>query len=182
LACSRTRASPPRALPPSHWRNVLTRQPPSLSRAHSLLAVWPRLSAVSSSSRHPFIAVTSGHRLPPLLRLLAAQGSLAPLRPPPPLTSVLAGTASPWCPLGGAVRHLWPALCSSPEPRSSTAPFPRAPIKGPPRAPPSPHQPRPSFPSLVRAQFVEAPPPSSSSPVSRPSLLPAPLLIHQAIA
>jgi hypothetical protein len=94
---------------------------PSLGRSLPL-AVWPRLSAVSSSSRRPFTAVTSGHRLRPLLRLLAAQGSLAPLRPPLPLTSVLAGTAPPWCPLGGAVRHLWAALCSSPEPKSSTAP------------------------------------------------------------
>jgi hypothetical protein len=46
-------------------------------------------------------------------------------------------------------------LCSSPEPRSSNAPFPRAPIKGLPRAPSSPHQPRPSLSSLVQAQFAE---------------------------
>jgi hypothetical protein len=97
----------------------------ALPLARSLpLAVRPRLSAASSSFRRPFTAVTSGHRLRPPLRLLTTQGSLAPLRPPLPLTSVLAGTAPPWCPLGGAVRHLWAALCSSPEPRSSTAPLP----------------------------------------------------------
>jgi hypothetical protein len=129
------------------------------------------LSAVSSSSRRPFIAVTSGHRLRPLLRLLAAHGSLAPLRPPP-LTSVLAGTAPPWCPLVGVVRHLWSALCSSPEPRSSTAPLPSRAYK---RAAPSssfpalattiPPLPRPSSIRGRAAAFVFLPgEPSLSSP------------------
>jgi hypothetical protein len=146
----------------------------SLSRARSLpLAVWPRLSATSSSSRRPFTAVTSGHRLRPLLRLLAAQGSLAPLRPPLPLTSVLAGTAPPWCPLGGAVRHLWADCVAHRSRGAPPPPFPRAPIKGSPRAPSSPHQPRPSLSSLVRARIRGAPP-SSPSPVS-PPLFPLPL-------
>jgi hypothetical protein len=101
----------------------------------------------------------------------------------PPLTSVLAGTAPPWCLIDGAVRHLWAALCKlTGTAKLHRSPFPRAPIKGPPRAPPSPHRPRPFLSSLVRAQSVEKSPPSSSSPVSHPSLLPAPLLVHQAIA
>jgi hypothetical protein len=99
---------------------------------------------------------------------------LAPLRPPLPLTSVLAGTAPPWCPLSGAVRHLWAALCSSPEPRSSTAPFPRAPIKGSPRAPSSSHQPLPSLSAPSPSTIREAPS-STSSPVSLFPLLPLPL-------
>jgi hypothetical protein len=94
-ACSRARASPPCALPPSHWQTVPTRQPPSLARTLAPTGRMAPLVSRSSSSRRPFTAVTSGHRLRPLLRLLAAQGSLAPLRPPLPLTSVLAGTAPP---------------------------------------------------------------------------------------
>jgi hypothetical protein len=183
---SQTRGLPfPRARAPplsAHLRSASSRarQPaphPSaaLSLARSLpLAEWPRLSAALSSFRRPFTAVTSGHCLRPPLRLLAAQGSLAPLRPPLPLTSVLAGTAPPWCPLGGAMRHLWAALCSSPEPRSSTAPFPRAPIKGSPRAPSSSHQPRPSLSSPSPSTIREAPS-STSSPVSPFPLLPLPL-------
>jgi hypothetical protein len=123
-ACFRARTSPPYALPPSLWQTVPTRQPPSLARTLAPTGRMAPLVSRSSSSRRPFTAVTSGHRLRPLLHLLAAQGSLAPLRPPLPLTSVLAGTAPPCCPLGGAVRHLWATLCSSPEPRSSTAPLP----------------------------------------------------------
>jgi hypothetical protein len=56
--------------------------------------------------------------------------------------------------------------------RAPPLPFPRAPIKRSPRAPPSPHRPQPPLSSLARAQFAEAPP-SSSSPVSRPPLLPS---------
>ena len=122
--CFRARASPPYALHPSLSQTVPTRQPPSLARTLAPTGRMAPLVSRSLSSRRPFTAVTSGHCLHPLLRLLAAQGSLAPLRPPLPLTSVLAGTAPPWCPLGGTVRHLWVALCSSPEPRSPTTPLP----------------------------------------------------------
>jgi hypothetical protein len=90
----------------------------------------------------------------------------------PPLTSVLAGTAPPWCLLGGAVRHLWPTLCSSPAPRSSTAPLPSRAYK---RAAPSSSFPAPAAaipllprPSSIRgraAAFVFLPgEPSLSSP------------------
>jgi hypothetical protein len=64
--------------------------------------------------------------------------------------------------------------------RAPPLPFPRAPIKRSPRAPPSPHRSQPPLSSLARAQFAEAPP-SSSSPVSRPPLLPSPLLVQRAI-
>jgi hypothetical protein len=58
--------------------------PASRSLTRSLpLADWPRWSVASSSFRRPLTEVTSGRRLRPPLRHLAAQGSLAPLRPPP---------------------------------------------------------------------------------------------------
>jgi hypothetical protein len=56
----------------------------ALFLARSLpLAEWPRWSVASSSFRRLFTEVTSGRRLRPPLCHLAAQGSLAPLRPPP---------------------------------------------------------------------------------------------------
>jgi hypothetical protein len=56
----------------------------ALSLARSLpLAGWPRVSGASSSVRRPLAEVTSGRRLCPPLCHPAAQGSLAPLRPPP---------------------------------------------------------------------------------------------------
>jgi hypothetical protein len=65
----------------------LTRRPhPSATRplARSLpLTKRPRGSVASSSFHRPLTEVTSGRRLHPPLCHLAAQGSSAPLRPPP---------------------------------------------------------------------------------------------------
>jgi hypothetical protein len=101
--------------------------------------------------------------------------------PSSPLDRVLARyrprrevSSSPLCGINAGVVHLTGAR------RALPLPFPRAPIKRSPRAPPSPHRPQPPLSSLARAQFAEAPP-SSSSPVSRPPLLPSPLLVQRAI-
>jgi hypothetical protein len=77
---------------------------------------------------------------------------LAPPRPPP-LTNVLASTAPPWCLIGVAVRHIWPALCSSPAPRSSAAPLPSRAYK---RAAPSSSFPAPAsaIPLLPRPSSI----------------------------
>jgi hypothetical protein len=152
-ACSRARASPPYALPPSHWRSVPTRQPPPLSCAHSHWQCGPacqlfrRPPAVPSPQSPPAIAsvlssVFSPHREVWHRSVL------------PPLTSVLAGTAPPWCPLGGAVRHLW-ADCVAHRSRE---------------APPSSFFPAPAsaIPLLPRPGAIRGAPPSSPSPVSFP--------------
>jgi hypothetical protein len=188
--------SRPQLPPPAHFRPAFAhvRQPAlrslSLSltsRPHPLaapslasLAITPTGSMAPLVSRFVVFPVVPSSRSP--LAIASVPSSVfSPHREVwhrsvlPPLTSVLAGTAPPWRLIGGAVqahrRREAPPL-----------PFPRAPIKGTHRAPPSPHRPRPFLSSLVRAQFVERPPPSSSSPVSHPSLLPAPLLVHQVIA
>jgi hypothetical protein len=83
-------------------------------------------------------------------------------------------SSSPLCGINAGVVHLTGAR------RAPPLPFPRAPIKRSPRPPPSPHRPQPPLSSLARAQFAEVPP-SSSSPVSRPPLLPSPLLVQRAI-
>jgi hypothetical protein len=129
----------PRARQPLHTSPSLslTRRPhPSATRslARSLpLTKRPHGSAASSSVRRPLAEVTSGRRLRPPLCHPTAQGSLAPLRPPPldqrPCRYHLA-VASP----RQRCAPFMAALGGSPESGSSTAPFPRAPIKS---SPPS---------------------------------------------
>jgi hypothetical protein len=166
----------PRARQPLHTAPSLslTRRPhPSVTRslARSLpLTKRPHGSAASSSVRRPLAEVTSGCRLRPPLYHPAAQGSLAPLRPPPldqrPRRYHLA-VASP----RRRCAPFMAALGSSPESGSSTAPFPRAPIKSSPRIPSSSHQLRPSLSSPPPSSIRKAPA-SSSPPVSLFLLLP----------
>ena len=119
-ACLRARA-PARSSPSLS----LTRRPhPSaaLSLAHSLpLTKRPHRSAASSSVRRPLAEVTSGRRLRPPLCHPAAQGSLAPLRPPP-----LDQRPRRYRPAVASPRRrcapFMAALGSSPESGSSTAP------------------------------------------------------------
>jgi hypothetical protein len=164
-ACSRARASPPYALPPSHWRSVPTRQPPPLSRAHSHWQCGPacqlfrRPPAVPSPQSPPAIAsvlssVFSPHRevwhrsVPPL--------DQRPRRYRPAVVSPRRRCAAF---MGG--------LCSSPEPRSSTAPLPSRAYK---RLAPSSFFPAPAsaIPLLPRPGAIRGAPPSSPSPVSSP--------------
>jgi hypothetical protein len=116
--------------------------------------VWPRLSATRRLPRRPFIAVTSGHRLRSLPRLLAAQGSLAPLRPPP---------------LDQRPRRYRPAVVSH---RRRCAAFMGGAVQAHRRreAPPLP------FPS--RAYKRAAPSPSFPAPTSAIPLLPCPSSIR----
>jgi hypothetical protein len=149
------RARQPLHTPPTH---SLTRHPhPSATRslARSLpLTKWPHESVASSSVRRPLAEVTSGRRLRPPLCHPAAQGSLAPLRPPP-----LGQRPRRYRPAVASPRRrcapFMAALGSSPESGSSTSPFPRAPIKSSPRAPSSSHQLRLSLSSPPRAQFTK---------------------------
>jgi hypothetical protein len=177
-ACYRARAAAP--LPPlSLSLTSRPHLPAALSLARSLpLADRPHRSAASSSSSR------TTHRRPlhrrPLAHPLAAQESLAPPRPRR-LTASLPGTvprrkvsSSPLCGINAGAVHLTGTR------GAPSLPFPRAPIKRSPRAPPSPHQPQPPLSSLARDQFAEAPS-SSSSPVSRPPLLPSSLLVQRAI-
>jgi hypothetical protein len=154
---SRTRASPPCALSLSLTSRPHPSAAPSLaSLAITPLAVWPRLSVASSSS-------------PPSLH----RGHLRPSPPSPPPSSRRTGkfgTAPSSPPLDKRPRRYRPAVTSHRRRcatfmagtvqlagvrRAPPLPSPRAPIKGSPRAPSSPHQPRPSLSSLVRAQFAE---------------------------
>jgi hypothetical protein len=151
----------------------------------------PHLPAALSRALPP-----TGRPAPPVSRFVVLLAYDSPSSPPSPsprrtgkfgtahprrLTVYSPGTAprrevslSPLCGINAGAMHLTGAR------RAPPLPFPRAPIKRSLRAPPSPHQPQPPLSSLARAQFAEAPP-SSSSPVSRPPLLPSPLLVQRAI-
>jgi hypothetical protein len=124
----------------------------------SRFVILPAYDAPPSPHRRPFTAVSS----PPSPRRTERVRHRPVL---PPLTNVLAGTAPPWRLIGGAVRHLWPTLCSSSESGRSTAPLPPRAYKKLPRAPSSSHRPRP-LPSSPRPSPIREAPPSSPSPVS----------------
>jgi hypothetical protein len=152
-----------RALPPAG------RPAPSVSRFVVLLA-YDSLSSPPSSSPRPSPRRIRKFGTAYPRRLTVYSPGTAPLDPPPRREV----SSSPLCGINAGAMHLTSAR------RAPLLPFPRAPIKRSPQAPPSPHRPQPPLSSLARAQFAEAPP-SSSSPVSRPPLLPSPLLVQRAI-
>jgi hypothetical protein len=193
----------PRPPPPSRLRfsSLSAHCRPALSRAQPLRS--PSLSLTSRPhlpAALPRALPPAGRPAPPVSRFVVLLTYDSPSSPPSPsprpsprrtgkfgtarphrLTVYSPGTAprrevssSPLCGINAGAVHLTGAR------RAPPLPFPQAPIKRSPRAPPSPHRPQPPVSSLARAQFAEAPP-SSSSPVSHPPLLPSPLLVQRAI-
>jgi hypothetical protein len=153
----------------------------SLSRAHSRWQTDPTGQPLRRPPRVRLVAVTSDRRPlrrpHPLAHPLAAQESLAPPRPRR-LTVSLPATAPAVRSRRRRCAALMPALCTSP---ASAAPLPSGAYKKVAPSTPFPAPASATLSSLTRAQFAEAPP-SSSSPVSFPPLLPSPLLVQREIS
>jgi hypothetical protein len=132
--------------------------PVSLAPPLALLAITPTGSVAPLVSRFVVLPAYGSSRSPPAITSVPSS-IFSPHREVwhrpvlPPMTNVLGGTAPPWCLIGGAVRHLWPALCSSPAPRSSAAPLPSRAYK---RAAPSSSFPAPAsaIPLLPRPSSI----------------------------